>query len=479
MPPGNDSLAADTSLGTVESYGGGGARPWHRQPPVALVAVVLWIASAAGRWTPALAAPRILTVCLALLVVRVRTRWSGVLLVVVLGIAGGAREWSVTQVRAGECGGTARVLTDPVSFGASASAVVDLGGMRVRASAHGPQSARVSRLSAGQVVEVRGTCAPVRGPRVARELVNHVRGRMAVSEVSEFPSDGGGLWRAANRVRTVFLHGTRTMDADDAALFAGLVIGDDSRQPREMIDQFRGSGLSHLCSVSGQNVAFVMAAFSPLLRRLRPLARLLATLAVITWFVFLTRAEPSILRASVMASVVALNFFRGRTLNGRAVLCVSVCVLLVADPFLAFSVGFMLSAGATAGLAWFSGPLSRWLRLPGVVTATVAAQMGTLPVAVLVFGRLPLVSLVANPLAVPVAGFVMLLGVPVALLAGVLPLAPATVLGMSMAVPTRYVATVARLCAGAEPHGIAALVCWLILACLVALRVRRHPSVAG
>ena len=160
-------------------------------------------------------------------------------------------------------------------------------------------------------------------------------------------------------------------------------------------------------------------------------------------------------------------------------LCVSVCVLLVADPLLAFSVGFMLSAGATAGLAWFSGPLSRWLRLPGVVTATVAAQMGALPVAVLVFGRLPLVSLVANPLAVPVAGFVMLLGVPVALLAGVIPVAPATVLGMSMAVPTRYVATVARLCAGAEPHGIAALVCWLILACLVALRVRRHPSVAG
>ena len=129
--------------------------------------------------------------------------------------------------------------------------------------------------------------------------------------------------------------------------------------------------LSHLCSVSGQNVVYVMAAFSVFLRRLRPVARLVATLMVIGWFVVLTRAEPSVLRAAAMAGVVALNFFRGRPVNGRQVLAVSVLGLLLLDPMLAFSVGFGLSTGATAGLAWLSRPLARRFRLSPVLAATV------------------------------------------------------------------------------------------------------------
>ena len=51
----------------------------------------------------------------------------------------------------------------------------------------------------------------------------------------------------------------------EAALFRGLVLGDDAEQPPAMIDRFRASGLSHLTAVSGQNVAFLLAAASPFL----------------------------------------------------------------------------------------------------------------------------------------------------------------------------------------------------------------------
>ena len=78
-----------------------------------------------------------------------------------------------------------------------------------------------------------------------------------------------------------------TLPAADGALFRGLVIGDDRDQPREMIDRFRASGLSHLTAVSGQNVSFVLAAAGPLLRRLRPWMRWAVTLALIAWFVAL------------------------------------------------------------------------------------------------------------------------------------------------------------------------------------------------
>jgi competence protein ComEC len=44
------------------------------------------------------------------------------------------------------------------------------------------------------------------------------------------------------------------MPPDDAALFRGLVVGDDRAQSDAMIERFRASGLSHLTAVSGQNV---------------------------------------------------------------------------------------------------------------------------------------------------------------------------------------------------------------------------------
>lgn len=398
--------------------------------------------------------------------------------VMVFGSAWASLAWSVPPAETGECAWTVRLVDDPRPAGGGTAAVVDTGEMRLRAVAHGASGWRLARLDAGDTVSLRGSCGP--SARFAdRDRVNHVLGTMRVTEVGAAAPSPSPAHRAANRMRHLVERGVRHMDDKDAALFMGLVIGDDRNQPREMIEDFRASGLSHLCSVSGQNVAYVLALCGPFLRRLRPASRLVATLAVIGWFVVLTRAEPSVLRASMMAAVVALNFFRGDPRNARDVLAVSVTVLLVIDPLLAHSVGFALSAGATAGLAWLSRPLGSRMGLPGVLAATVAAQVGTLPVALLVFGRVPLVSLVANPLAVPVAGLVMLAGIPASVVSGLVPDAVAAPLAAVVALPVQWVAGVATVCARIEPRGPAAVAAWIATAVGAVLWARRHRAVAG
>lgn len=408
------------------------------------MALAVWAGSFAARFVHGPVTPAWLTVSLAVCAVGARRLRLLVPLLAVTGLAGGIREWSAAPFPAGPCNATVRLVDDPRAFGAATSVVVSVAGRHVRAYAYGSAGARFARMLAGERARVEGTCSPVRSDRHDRELVSHVVGRMSVTAVEPGGDDGGPVHRGANRIRRLMTKGTRTMARDTAALFAGLVIGDDRDQPRAMVEQFRRSGLSHLCSVSGQNVVYVLAAFGPFTRRLRPGPRLVSTLAVLAWFVVLTRAEPSVLRAAVMAGVVAVNFFRGRSMNARSVLAVSVTALLVVDPMLAHSVGFALSAGATAGLAWFSAPLER-RGLPPVLAATVAAQAGTLPVSLAVFGRLSLVSFVANPLAVPVAGFVMLVGIPVALVAALVPGPVAAVIMVTVSVPTSFVAAVARV----------------------------------
>ena len=219
---------------------------------------------------------------------------------------------------------------------------------------------------------------------------------------------------------------------------------------------FRDSGLSHLTAVSGQNIVFVLAVFAPAITRLRPRGRLIATLSVLGAFTMMTRAEPSVLRAAAMAGLTAIVFARGGSIPAGRTLVVSSSVLLLADPFLAWSVGFWLSVSATAGLVVI-GPrcetILRRLGCPGIVAvplaASLAAQIATLPVLVVVFGRIAPWGLFANLFAVPVAGAVMLGGLPLCIASGLVGGVVAEILTSPLLLGVRWVwwcaAVVSRL----------------------------------
>jgi predicted membrane metal-binding protein len=76
-----------------------------------------------------------------------------------------------------------------------------------------------------------------------------------------------------------------------------------------VVDDFRGSGLTHLLVVSGQNLAFVLVLASPVTNRLTWRWRWVVTLGVIGAFALVTRFEPSVLRASAMAAICWIGEF--------------------------------------------------------------------------------------------------------------------------------------------------------------------------
>ena len=168
----------------------------------------------------------------------------------------------------------------------------------------------------------------------------------------------------------------------------------------------------------------------------------------------------------------------GRPASTARALALAVTVLLLIDPLLVGSVGFVLSCGACAGIAALAAPLGR--RLPMPLAVTVAAQIGVAPVLVPLFGGIPVASLPANLLAVPAAAPVTMWGLAAGLPAGLLgdPVASA------VHVPTRllvaWIAGVARWAAAAPfgQLGAGALVALALLA-LPALAVRRVRSAAA
>jgi competence protein ComEC len=114
---------------------------------------------------------------------------------------------------------------------------------------------------------------------------------------------------------------------------------------------------------------------------------------------------------------------------------------------------------------------------------TLGAQLGVAPISLMVFGTLPLVSVPANLLAVPVAGFVMLYGLPAGLVAGASSHAMggilAAVVQMPSAAGTRWVAVVAGLGARFEPEPLWAVVGWACLLLVLAIRLVSGRLVSG
>ncbi len=422
-------------------------------------------------WSAEVVPALVLGLVAAVIVARRSRSWWAAMLVVGLATVGGVRSdhaWNgLTPDRLGPYHGWVRLVDDPHSFGASTRLVVAVEGERFEVWCRGrARQERVREWRAGERVAVSGTRRPLADHRARRVASQHVVGVFELDWASDVDA-GGPMARASNRVRGTIERGASWMPAPESALFRGLVIGDDRDQPVDMVQRFRASGLSHLTAVSGQNVGFLLAAFGPLLVRLRPAPRWIMTVGMVAWFVALTRFEPSILRAGAMAALSATAYATGRERAPVRLLAVAVTGLVLVDPLLVWSVGFWLSVGATAGVCAV-GPLlaKRLARLGGLAVPlgiTLGAQLGVVVPSVLVFGRLPLVSIPANLLAVPVAGAVMLYGLPAAVVAGAIP-ALAPVVMLPALVGTRWVDAVAQVAAVVEPDPPWVWVGWAFVA---------------
>jgi len=378
---------------------------WHRAPTSDLVN-----GPPAGDPTSGRTARKVLGVAAALAVA------------VVVAVRSDADRAALEQPDAlGSVEGVAWVVSDPVRGDFGVRTVLRIDGRRYWTQVPPQWTASVRDLLVGDRVVVSGRTSAFDDARTSWRWSRHLAGVLRVDTVQ--PGPPPPVWIALpNAIRSTLVAGASGFDEQRRALYLGLVVGDDRDQSDLDRFRFRASGLGHLLAVSGQNVSLVLASAAPLLWRLPRRARPWAGAAVVLVFVIVTRAEPSVLRASVMAVVVLLATSVGRVAGGVRAVAWAVVILLFVDPLLIHSVGFVLSVAATLGLAVGSEPISRRLRGPRwwreLVGASLAAQLATLPVQLSVFGLVPVVSLMANVLAVPAAGVVVVFGATVGLAAG-------------------------------------------------------------
>ncbi|WP_309230949.1 ComEC/Rec2 family competence protein [Nocardia sp. SYP-A9097] len=240
---------------------------------------------------------------------------------------------------------------------------------------------------------------------------------------------GAAPWwqRAAGRVREDFAGAAqRALPGDAAGLLPGLVIGDTSRLPERVRENFKETDLAHLTAVSGANITILLGAVVVSMRALTVDPRVGAVAAgiALALFVILARPSPSVLRAAVMGAVALLALCTGRRKQALPALCTAIIGLLAWSPQLAVDAGFALSVLATAGLIVLAPGWSDWLRAHGwwrvpadAFAVAAAAFVVTTPVVIAITGHLSLVAIGVNVLVEPVIAPITVLGAIGAVLA--------------------------------------------------------------
>ncbi len=196
-------------------------------------------------------------------------------------------------------------------------------------------------------------------------------------------------------------------DPPYSQVLLSMFLGDPSRMPGEILQDFRNAGITHILAVSGLHAGLVLFIFyylfsSPGISRRKAL---IISLAFMWIFVFVSGARPSALRAAVMMSFASAGYIlggRGNIFNGLAA---AGLFILFSKPGLLFTSGFQLSFLAVFGIIYLGPVFSRYMgKALGVSTAAVVF---ILPVLAHSFNYVPFAAPVVNIAVIPLASLSM------------------------------------------------------------------------
>lgn len=191
-----------------------------------------------------------------------------------------------------------------------------------------------------------------------------------------------------------------------SSIATGMLLGDKYMMDASVKENFRDLGVSHLLAVSGLHTAVIAKLLQIIFSLFGFGKKSTSIFSCVGIFLFMavTGFSPSVMRAGIMA----ILFFIGNVINRKPdslnSLGLAVLIILLINPFASGDVGMILSFLATLGIILFESPIRKSLRLPkfiaSTISVTVSATILTLPIIMIGFGKISLLSVIANILLV-------------------------------------------------------------------------------
>lgn len=221
--------------------------------------------------------------------------------------------------------------------------------------------------------------------------------------------------KVVNQLRSAF-------NKDDAALAISVLLGDKGFLDDEIYNNFRVAGVAHIMAVSGLHLSIwimfllSLSSFFETDKRKLSLGLLVFVFCVMNFAMF----SASVMRAGVMMFVYLLGFVLRRKIDALNSLGFACMVLLIVNPYIILSVGFLLSVTACLAVICAAGPLMKKLEhildrriertnvkkllytVLNALVISVSVFFFTMPICVLYFGTVTPLSVIGNIVFLPV-----------------------------------------------------------------------------
>lgn len=221
-------------------------------------------------------------------------------------------------------------------------------------------------------------------------------------------------------INKLWEHGLKDQEFSVAS---AILLGYDDKLDADLRSQYSGTGAMHVLSVSGLHLGIIYMIIAFLLGFLNKkqstrLIKMFLVLIFIWAYAIVTGFGPSVLRSAIMFSIMNIGDTLRLSKNTYNTLSVAAFLILVFDPNALFDTGFQLSFGAVLSILLFQKPIGEiwkpknvFIRYFWELTAvSLAAQIGTSPVAVYYFNQFPNYFLLTNWVVIPISFIILCLG---------------------------------------------------------------------
>ena len=211
---------------------------------------------------------------------------------------------------------------------------------------------------------------------------------------------------------------------DELAVITALLLGQRQDISKELLTDYASAGAIHILAVSGLHVGIILLILSFLFKPLEKIKngaylKALCIVLLLWMFAFIAGLSASVVRAVTMFTFLAI----GQSLRRKKVvefsLISSMLFLLIVKPMFLFDVGFQLSYLAVFGIIWLQPKLvalynPRFLidkKVWQLITVSIAAQVGILPLSIYYFQQFPGLFVLSNLVIIPFLGAILIGGI--------------------------------------------------------------------
>lgn len=205
------------------------------------------------------------------------------------------------------------------------------------------------------------------------------------------------------------------IDDDTTISYIGysMLFGDKTVLSKDVLSTFQTTGVAHLLAVSGLHVSIIVMAISFLMKKLKlsNIVQLIILLVSLLFYSYLCDYSVSVLRAAMMAIILAYSKIRGKAYDNLSVLAFVALVLLLINPLYLFNISFILSFSAVLSIYLLTSPFNRLFRkvlkpkFASTLALNCSVQVGLTLTTAYYFGKINLLSIFCNLISVPIAVF--------------------------------------------------------------------------